>query len=152
MKTTCVFTGHRQLFDDFQEEKLDEAIANYIQEGVTTFYDGGAVGFDLLAAEKVLAYKEKLPFLKLLVCIPCEQQSKYFSATDKARYKKILSKADEVITLSEWYYRGCMQVRDRYMAERADCMIAYCKKTEGGTAYTVRYFQKIRPDGEIFYV
>ena len=45
-----------------------------------------------------------------------------------------------------------MQVRNKYMAERADMLIAYCKKSTGGAAYTVKCFEKVRKNGEIVYL
>ena len=38
------------------------------------------------------------------------------------------------------------------MADNADALIAYLEKDTGGTAYTVRYFQKTKPWGEIIFV
>ena len=54
--------------------------------------------------------------------------------------------------LAEHYFRGCMQQRDKYMADRADVLIAYCKKDVGGTAYTVHYFKKKYPFKEILFL
>ena len=61
-------------------------------------------------------------------------------------------KADEKIYLAKDYYKGCMLTRDRFMADKADVMIAYCKKDTGGTAYTVRYFKKKYPLKEIIFL
>ena len=38
------------------------------------------------------------------------------------------------------------------MAERADGMIAYCKKDEGGAAYTVKIFKKLHPLSPIVFL
>ena len=137
---------------DFKEEALKNAVKEAIKEGVEIFYCGMAMGFDLLAAETVFYLKEEFPKIRLVACVPCYGQEKSFSKEDKARYVEALKKADERIILSERYYRGCMQVRDKYMAERADMLIAYCKKETGGTAYTVKCFQKLRPSGEIVFL
>ena len=120
--------------------------------GVDTFLCGMAIGFDLLAAETVLSLKKNYPQIKLVACIPCIGQEKYFSKTDQKRYTDAVKKADEQVILSDSYYRGCMQVRDKYMAERGDVMVAYCTKKEGGAAYTVRCFEKAHPDAEIIFV
>ena len=149
---SCVFTGHRDLMDGFSMQLLRKGIEIAIEEGCTIFYNGMAMGFDLLAAEELLKQKKKHPNLKLISCIPCYGQEKYFTDKDKKRYAKILKKADEKILLSETYYNGCMQVRDKYMAERADMMIAYCKKDTGGTAYTVKLFKKLHPFANIIFL
>lgn len=151
-KKSCAFTGHRSLGEDFREKALKNAVELAIKEGVEIFYCGMAMGFDLLAAETVLDLKAEFPQIRLVACVPCYGQEKSFSKEDKARYSKALKNADEQIILSEHYYRGCMQVRDKYMAERADMLIAYCKKSTGGTAYTVKCFQKAHADGEIVFL
>ncbi len=148
----CAFTGHRQLDEDFCAEVLREEIERAYARGYTAFLCGMAVGFDLLAAEFVLSLKYVHPEIQLIAYIPCKEQDKYYSKEDKTRYKTALLCADSEVLVSEMYYRGCMQVRDRYMAERADMLIAYCRKKEGGTAYTVRCFQKAHPEGEIVFV
>lgn len=148
----CVFTGHRELGEDFSKKSLKTAVLEMISLGADTFLCGMAVGFDLAAAETVIALKKKHTSLKLVACIPCFGQEKYFSRTDQKRYLSLLKKADEKVILADSYYKGCMQVRDKYMAERADSMIAYCKKQEGGTAYTVRCFKRLHPDGKIIFL
>ena len=150
-KTACVFTGHRQLEYDFDQERLQQAIENFIQQGVQTFYCGMALGFDLLAAEKVIALKEKYPTVKLIACIPCADQCEKYSPLNKKRYLEILKNCDEQVCLSDAYFKGCMHARNRYMVDRADCMIAYLKKQAGGTAFTVELFEKKHPFGEIVF-
>ena len=148
----CVFTGHRDLGDDFSKSRLKKTIEGLIKEGVENFYNGMAIGFDLIAAECVLSLRRKYPQVKLIACVPCYGQEKYFSDADKKRYVKILKKANETVILADHYYQGCMQNRDKYMVEHAEVMIAYCKKTTGGAAYTVKLFQKAYPDGVIHFV
>lgn len=149
---SCAFTGHRFLESDFSERKLKKTINALIKKGVDTFYNGMAMGFDLLAAETVLAEKKKSPHIRLICCIPCPAQDKYFSEEDKERYAAVLEQADEQVLLSNFYFKECMLKRNRYMCDRADYLIAYCNKSTGGTAYTVRYFKKTKPDCEILYI
>jgi uncharacterized phage-like protein YoqJ len=139
---SCVFTGHRILEKNFSPKAMTDAIDKAIEDGVTVFYNGMAMGFDLLAAEYLITLKKINPKLKLIACIPCYGQEKNFPDEDKARYVAVLKRADEQVLLSQTYFRGCMQNRDRYMADRADMMIAYCHKKKGGAAYTVNYFSK----------
>lgn len=148
---TCAFTGHRHLDEDFSSKKLKKAIKSLLEQGVNVFYNGMAVGFDLVAAEILLSFRKKYDF-KLIACIPCTEQEKYYSLDEKKIYYKLLKKADEQIVLSESYFKGCMQIRDKYMAERADVLLTYCKKSVGGTAYTVKCFQKLHPQNEIIFL
>ena len=148
----CVITGHRDLGEDFSKRKLKKTIEEVILQGADTFLNGMAIGFDLLAAECVLSLAKKYPQVKLIACVPCYGQEKYFSEADKRRYVKILKKAHETVTLADHYHQGCMQNRDKYMVDRADVMIAYCKKPTGVAAYTVKLFQKAYPDGLIHFI
>ena len=149
---TCAFTGHRHLGEDCTKRKVKTQIKKLIESGVHTFYNGMAMGFDLLAAELVLELKKKYPQVKLVACVPCYGQEKSFSDADKKRYVHILKKADECVVLSPHYFNGCMQQRNRYMVERADVLIAYCHKEEGGAAYTVKLFEKHKQNGDIIFI
>ena len=149
---SCAFTGHRKLEKDFSVTKLKREIKRLMEEGVEVFYCGMAQGFDLTAGELVLKSKKKFPKVKLIICIPCVNQEKYYTAEDKKRYAQICKKADEVEIISDTYYKGCMLERDRYMADRADVLLAYLKKETGGTAYTVNYFKKKYPLKEVIFL
>jgi uncharacterized phage-like protein YoqJ len=150
--TKCVFTGHRELGEDFSPAKLKKTIKALIESGVEVFYNGMAMGFDLLAAEQVLALRKKYPKVKLVACIPYYGQEAYFNVSDKRRYIKVLKKADEQILLSENYYRGCLHQRDRFMVDQADVMVAYCVKDKGGAAYTLSYFRKSKPNCDVYLI
>ena len=149
---TCAFTGHRNLEEDFSISKLRKQIKYLILDGVDTFYNGMAIGFDLAAAEVVLSLKKKYKHIKIIACIPCYEQEKYYSNEDKLRYVNILKEVDEKIILSNHYYNGCMQKRDRFMVDKADYLITYCRQSTGGTAYTVNYFIKQKGEGNIIYL
>ena len=142
---SCAFTGHRQPYDVFPKSALKKHVHALIKNGCTVFYCGMAQGFDLLAAKVVLKEKKHYPSVKLIACVPCHEQEKYFPAAEKKAYRELIKKADECVCLAEHYYRGCMQARDRYMADNAEAMIAYVRKETGGAAYTAGYFQKKYP-------
>lgn len=141
----CCFTGHRDLPETEKERIYKdtlEAVENLVRLGVKTFICGGAVGYDMLCGEIVLKLKEAGEDIKLVMAQPCGGQDKYFSENDKIRYKNLTESADEVHCLAEHYFRGCMQARNRYMVDNSEYVIAYCKKTTGGTAYTKNYAVK----------
>ena len=148
----CAFTGHRILKKDFSARNMLEFMEEVIKRGVTVFYNGGARGFDLLSAEATLMMKGKYPQIKLVVCVPHIGQEKYYDDEEKARYYSILKRADTVVVLSDFYYKGCMQARNQYMVDRSDCIITYCKEDKGGTWNTVNYCKQKYPEKEIYYV
>lgn len=146
---SAAFTGHRETAEG-ETPNLEKTVISLIERGVKTFYCGMAKGFDLIAAECVISLKEKYPDISLIACVPCYGQEKNYSEKDKKRYVQILSKCTQNILVSENYFKGCMQKRNRYMADNADVLVAHLKKEKGGTAYTVNYF--LKKNKEIFYV
>ena len=140
MGKICIFTGHRDLPAD--HEALRAALRRHITalyaDGYTDFLSGGAMGFDLLAAEAVLELRPVLPEMRLLMILPCEGQDRAYPPGDKLRYRAALDQADLVRYTAETYYKGCMLTRDRVLAEAADYCLCYLTRSTGGTAYTVR--------------
>ena len=145
-KTACCFTGHRKIPTDAiggMRECLRREIERlYAENGVTTFYAGGATGFDALASEAVIEHRAEHPSIRLVIVMPHKEQAKRWSAEEKIQHEHIKSSADEVICLAEHYYRGCMQRRNRYMVDRSSVCICYLAQDTGGTAYTVQYARK----------
>ena len=138
-KKTCAFTGHRELENDIDLPYLKECVQGIIDRGYETFLCGMAWGFDLLAAQAVLELKEDNPQIKLIACVPCPGQEKNFPEEEKIKYKEIIEKCDEVRVISKNFYKGCMYARDRYMVDNSALLLAYDRRHEGGTYYTVTY-------------
>jgi len=145
----CCFTGHRPEKCGFRYEsgcgefvllcdELEERLREALDSGIDTFYCGGAKGFDLLAAEKLLTFRADKKF-RLIVVIPFEGQADSFSPEWRARYDYVLAAADERICLSDEYFRGCYNRRNRYMVDHSELVIAHYDGSPGGTRDTVKY-------------
>ena len=96
-------------------------------------------GFDTIAAQAVLSVKETHPEVKLILVLPCENQTKYWKQQDIDVYNNIKLRADKVKVLAPHYYNGCMQKRNRHLVDCSSTCICFLTKHEGGTAYTVDY-------------
>ena len=150
--SSCAFTGHRELPQDFSYSSLKKQVERLILDGVSVFYVGMARGFDLMAAKAVISLKKKYPQVKMIACIPFYNQEKYYTPLEKRRYASYLKKADEQAVLSEHYKKGCLHERNRYMADRADVLVALLRENTGGTAYTVGYFKKKYPFKRVIFL
>ncbi len=142
---TCCFTGHRKIpFSELDciNQNLEATLIRLIENGITDFCAGGALGFDTLAAKQVLNLKEKYPHIQLILILPCISQSNSWNNEDKAVYEDIKSKSDKIIYTSEHYFRGCMQVRNRALVDNSSVAVCYLSESTGGTAYTVKYAEK----------
>ncbi len=139
MYKKVAFTGHRVLTGyDFDYALLDRVILNLLKEGADEFYCGMALGFDMAAAESLLQYRNDFGF-KLVACLPYPGQNETFSEKNKERHQNILERCDEVISVSEYYYNGCMFARDRYLVDNCDVLVSFLRRKSGGTFYTVNY-------------
>lgn len=143
---SLAFTGHRTVPVERQDEiraRLVEAVSVTCKSGITCFYSGMAMGFDLMAAETVLSLKGKYPDIRLIAVVPFRRQSCRWPSMEKERYQNIISRADQVIVLSEHYFHGCLLRRNDFMLEHSCGVIAfYDGKPLGGTFYTCREARK----------
>ena len=122
---------------------LEEVISQlYLCYSVRYFGSGGAVGFDILAAEVVLRLAEKYPEIKLILVLPCPEHDKFWNKTWKYRLREIKKKTAKIVYTSDYYHENCMYVRNRHLVDHSGWCIAYCRKNEGGTAYTVLYAEE----------
>lgn len=138
---TCFFTGHRILYkNEIPKIRsfLREEILNAVNDGFTVFISGGAIGFDAMAAEQVADIRRTYDMIKLVLYLPCANQSARWSDADKMRYENILSLADEIFYVSKGEYKeGCMKKRNKAMTEASDLCISYMRNKMGGTWQTV---------------
>ena len=140
IEKTCAFTGHRILGKDFNDEKLEETIVDIIKKGYDTFLVGMAIGFDNKCFNILKNLKREN--IKIIACIPCKNQDKFFKNEDKERYQEYLKKVDKIVCFGDEYVNGCMQIRNRYMVDNSSVLIAYLKYFKGGALYTVNYAKK----------
>ena len=137
---TCCFTGHRDLPLQklpYIQKRLEQELLRLIHQGVRYFGAGGALGFDTLAALTVLRLRETHPHIRLILVLPCREQASGWPEKDIRTYEQIKRRADKVVFTSEHYFRGCMQLRNRHLAEHSGVCVCYLDKPSGGTRYTV---------------
>lgn len=142
---SCCFTGHRTIphaEESAIRSRLAQTVFQLYREGYRAFIAGGALGFDTIAAEVVLALKGRLTEIALVLVLPCENQADRWREDDRARYEAIKGRADEVICLSPAYYDGCMQARNRHMVSLSSACIAYMTRPYSGAGQTVRMAEK----------
>ena len=77
-----------------------------------------------------------------MIAAPHDGHTARWSAEEQVRYAHITEQADEVICLAPHYFNGCMQIRNRYMVDRATVCVCYKTVGTGGTAYTVKEAKK----------
>ena len=146
MNAKCCFTGHRNIHQSDELKigaQVRKQVLTLIEKGVTTFYVGGAVGFDMLAAESLIHLREEENIdLRIVSALPFPEWRDKWSKSEKRRQDIIMEKSDEVFFVANRYSREAYLTRDRKMVDESAYCIAYCTRRSGGTAYTIRYAQK----------
>lgn len=136
------FSGHRGL-DGTPLDALVSAIERRLRclyaEGITHYYAGGAIGFDMLASVTLLNLKKELPDLSLTLALPCRGHTRSWNRTDIELFSRVTERADEIVCLSDVYHPGCMSARNRFMVDRSSVCLCFLTQLTGGTAYTVGY-------------
>lgn len=159
------FTGHRpnELFGTYElnnpkakllATKMLQVIEELIEkEGASHFISGGALGTDQIAFICVNKLKQKYPHIKNILAIPFRNQdSNWKEEQDKKRYEKIKNLADDVVFVDEIDYynkdksvkvgdfsKKKMQLRNMYMVDQSQIIVAVYKGTKSGTKNCVDY-------------
>lgn len=142
------FSGHRLLSGQERatlQRQLPLLLEQLVQQGYCCFAAGGALGFDTLAAEAVLALRQRQPHIRLKLLLPCQEQEKRWNKLQQQQYHHILEQADEIIYVSDFYFQGCMHLRNRALVQCSSLCVCFLRPdsaNHGGTAYTVRYAEE----------
>ena len=119
-------------------------IITLVNNGVTDFLSGMALGTDLWSSQIVLDLRKEKPTLKLHCILPHEGQADKWSLSARERYNAILKQADSIEYVSCAYYDGCMIDRNHRLVESADLLLAvYNGVRRSGTGATVNYARKL---------
>jgi len=143
---TCCLTGHR-IIPPGEESKIMVRAKNILlklirEKNVRYFGVGGAVGFDMMAAEYLLSLKaHKEQQLKIISVLPWPGWMETDDWTDplRIREKYILRACDKVVYVRDAYEKSVFLLRDRKLVDGSGYCVSYCNRPRTGTAYTVKY-------------
>ena len=148
--STCCFTGHRPGKLPWGLDEADPRCAalkgsiareleGLYRRGFRHFLSGMALGCDLYFAEGVLALRASHPDVTLEGAVPFPGQADRWPEGERRRWRAILDACDVETVVQGHYDRFCMHRRDRYLVDRARCVLAVYDGTPGGTRYTLNY-------------
>ncbi|MFI3323375.1 MAG: SLOG family protein [Rikenellaceae bacterium] len=145
---TVAFTGNRSLippsniYSDDLEGVIRASLHDLLEQaycaGKRIFLSGGAVGFDLMAAEEVVALRLQYHDVQLVLVTPFDGQDAKYPERDKELYASLLSEADRVVRIAESYSLGAYHQRNEYLVENCGELIAYSSGKGRGTVSTMR--------------
>ena len=103
----------------------------------TKVVTGMALGWDTALAEAAV-----MVGVPLVATVPFVGQERRWSEAAQVRFHDLLASCAEVIYVSEGPYAAHkMQLRNAYMVEHSDRVLALWNGTPGGTGHCVRYAQ-----------
>lgn len=148
---SVAFTGHRQIPSadvEMVKAEVRKRVRLLYAMGFRNFMSGMALGFDMIAAEEVLRLKDDgCKELRLVAVVPFRGQCERWNIDEQRRYRSLLDSADDVVVLSETYFRSCFFKRNDFMLSHACGLVAYFDGTpKGGTFYTVKRARSIGMD------
>lgn len=156
-KKTCCVTGHRDLPQkeiNRIKAALRKEIEKAVNDGFTRFMSGFAEGVDQYFAEIVLEMGKSNQALELVAVIP--YQKRLDNLQKKKRTYEMLETCADIVVIQEEYQPSVYSLRNRYMVEHSDRVIAvYDGREKGGTAGTIRFTHTLKkelreiPVGEI---
>ncbi|MFI3261371.1 MAG: SLOG family protein [Rikenellaceae bacterium] len=148
---TIAFTGNRNLTspDGRTQHELKTALCyhlmrllekEYLENNITTFISGMALGWDMLCATVVIELKRKYPEIRLVAAIPFVEQASKYSNDDKVQYRNLIDSADFTISIGGYTYTNqAYHDRNDFLIANACKLIAYHNgKPRSGTASTIR--------------
>lgn len=145
MKACCV-TGHRDISDEkinYITGELRKAIQEAIDDGFTLFISGFAPGADMIFARLVIELQADNPHIYLEAALPYGAWLKNRCAEDRA----VLSKCMSIGVHSPKYTPNCFLIRNRFMANTCERVIAvYDGRETGGTVKTMQYAAALERD------
>lgn len=114
-----------------------------VEFSCTEAVTGMALGVDTVFALAVLELKEEGVDIKLHCAVPCLNHPNKWPEESKKTYAYILAKSDVIkIVTEEEYKPHLMQVRNEYIVDLSDIMIAVWDGSKSGTGNCVEYALK----------
>lgn len=139
---TCAVSGHRWGKEKPSIKVIKETFLKLIEKGYDTFLVGMAVGFDTDCFHilEEIRIKKKI---KIVACIPCVKQNKFFRKKNSKEYNRMRTVADERVLVGTRYTTSCMIKRNRFMVERCSAIVIFLRHRYGGTFSTYNYAKKM---------
>ncbi len=137
---TVAFFGHRYIEDLYKvEELLEEQIRKLICENeYVDFLVGRNGDFDRCVSSSVIRVRRKCrDDNSSLVLILPYATAEYLNNLEY--YEDYYSEIEVSYNASKVYPKAALQIRNREMVDRADLVICYIEKQEGGAWQTMRY-------------
>ena len=136
LSISVAFTGHRY-YDGRDDRVLCDLLERLYADGYRRFISGMAPGFDLAAAEAVVALRGRHGDVELECAVPYAGFDRGFAAGDGDRFRSLIAVADSVVYVAEGYSPRVFHRRNDYLVDNCSLLAAWWDGRSSGTGYTV---------------
>lgn len=121
--------------------KVCQQIEKYLKEvKPEKVITGMALGYDMWLAN--IAYKLNIPFI---AAIPFDKQESKWPESSQKTYHNLLKLAsDKIIVSPGGYSPEKMQIRNQWMVDNCDQLLACFDGSSGGTANCIKYAESVK--------
>lgn len=132
----CKYKENHPWLNDLKNRLYADLGAGYNSGQIQYLITGMAIGFDTWIAEVALELG-----IPVHAYIPFAGQENRWPTSSKEKYKDIISKSQNVVTISKEYHPKAFIERDKAMVDNCNMVMALLNPVveEGGTFYTVKY-------------
>lgn len=113
---------------------LREQLCTLYQQGIREFYVGGTLGVDMWAAEIILRMKEEPEFSDVLLhmVLPFERHDANWDSRSRERLHFIMRHCADTVIIgkAEQLPAVCYKLRNRYLIDHADSLLAVCDNNQ----------------------
>lgn len=137
-------TGHRPNklggYSQEVQDKLIKVLSIEIEKiKPNQIISGMALGYDIALAKVALNYN-----IPLIAAVPFLEQEKLWPLKSQAEYFYLLSKAKDIIYTADIGYAAWkMQIRNEWMVDHSDLVLALWDGSSGGTGNCIKYANKL---------
>ena len=151
MYTVCI-TGHRpsklfgydvhsSLYDTLRAEISKRLILLCNKYKEICCISGCALGTDTIFVEECQKLIDAGYNIHIKLAIPCRNHYARWSLEDRLRFEQMVDKYDHHYVVDGPYTANCLQLRNRYMVDHSDLILAVWDGSPSGTGNCVRYAQ-----------
>lgn len=147
-------TGHRpdKLGGYVPSHPLRDHIRSWFQSRITELAPSRAISGMAQGVDQDFALVCTQLGVPWVAAVPCKAQASKWSKEAQSAYMSLLELADDVVVLSDdgvpW--AEAMQVRNEYLVDTSDRMLAVWDGSHGGTGSTVRLAKKAKRQVDFF--
>ena len=138
----CTFAGHSLVCSPDIEQRLENEIELYLSHiDEAAFYVGGRGEFDSMAAAAIRVAKKRHRDKKIQLYL-VEPYMREGINRDRTYYESLYDGIIIPQELLDVHPKVAITKRNRWMCERADCLIAFVQRDFGGAYQMLKYAKK----------